>query len=277
MLFYGGGSGSNGGDPRHEIDIGVFYLKKDHPRFGTQHPCNPVITRAKFSLNKPGQGITPLSILESNGWLYMFCTSRPHKDLDPRIVVIKASVNEPLKWNHYSVVIDASVSKCKHNHGASAMINPENKTEVLVYFAACSPPNDYRIMLASVPLDKILDKASYKLLRTYEKPVLFRQNAKANYPYVRYDSQQKLYELWYSGHTRPGSRSRSCFVTRSPRPDQFEPAKEPIISPSFQDHRNDKVYATGPKHYNDQVFYSGRKDARGPNRGIFVVPIREKH
>ncbi len=214
MLFYGGGSGSGGGDPRHEIEIGVFHLgngpRATGPdRVGFHDPGNPIITRAQFGLDLPGRGITPLSILEYDGTLYMFCTSRPKDGLDPCIVIITASVAEPLDWGNYCVIVDSSLSDCANNHGASAMINPDDSSEVLVYFAACSPPDEYRILLASVPIDRLLDRQSYKLLRSYDDPVLKRVGAKTNYPFVRYDAVDRIYELWYSGHSTANPNTRS--------------------------------------------------------------------
>ncbi len=288
MLFYGGGAASDGGDPRHEVEIGVFHLREhartrrdmaadcaagDEKLLGLHNPRNPVITRAQFGLDQPGKGITPLSILEASGTLYMFCTSRPGDDLHPRIVVITADVEQPLQWGNYSIVIDQSLSGCLHNHGASAILNPDNSSEVLVYFAACTPPSEYRILLASVSVDKITEQSYYTLLKPYDNPVLERRNAKANYPFVRYNAAKRQYELWYSGHTHPGSRTRSCFVATSRRKDSFEPAERPVVMPSARVDRDDNAYATIPQVHGSCLFYSGRKDARGSYRGIFVVPV----
>lgn len=278
ILFYGGGAGMDGGDPRHEIEIGAFHLgeigKRDLPSFGTQNPGNPIITRAQFGLDQPGKGITPLSILQDDDRLYMFCTSRPDDDLNPRIVVITASVDQPLQWGGYTVVIDEALSGCRNNHGASVIVNPDQPTEVLVYFAACTPPNGYRILLATVPLEGLLDSDQYELRKSYADPVLQRENAKTNYPFVRYLPDRREFEMWYSGHLRSGSPARACFVTRSKHNDFFAPAERPSVSPSGVAGRDDRAYTTAPKVHDGSIYYSGRSDYRGDYVGIFRVDGR---
>ncbi len=267
LLFYGGGSGDSGGDPRHEIEIGVFHLIA--PDSGYNHPNNPVVTRAQFGLDKPGQGIAPLSIFDRGDSLFMFCTSRPNDDLNPRIILISASVNDPYTWDNYRVIVDEAFSGKENNHGASALVNPDRLDSLLLYFAALSGKEDYRILLAEVPIADISDPAAYTLLNDYDNAVLQRTGAKTNYPYVRYDQERQEYELWYSGHTGYNAKTRSCFRTVSAHNDSFPPARQAVINPSGKSNRNDSAYATGPKVYQDHLYYSGRKEKNGTYRGIF--------
>lgn len=234
LLFYGGGSGSDGGDVRHEMEIGVFHLTA--PDAGRQHPGNPVVTRAQFGLDGAGKGITPLSIIETDGRLFMFCTARPDGELMPRIVVIEASAEDPYTWKNMTVVVDQKFSGEKNNHGASAMVDPEDPGRLLLYFSALTPPAGYRILLASVPLDGIMDPGVYRLLNDYENPVLKREDAKTNYPFVRHEDGR--YELYYSGQA--------------------------IVSASGTRRRNDCAYATGPAIHAGHLYYSGR--AKGKDR-----------
>ena len=267
LLFYGGGSGSSGGDPRHEIEIGVFHLTE--PTSGYHHPNNPVVTRTQFGLDKPGRGITPLSIFDRSDSLFMFCTSRPNDDLNPRIVLISASVNDPYTWGNYLVIVDSTFSGKKNNHGASVIVDPDNPNQLLLYFAALSGKESYRILLAEVPVASISDPTAYTLLNNYDKAVLQRTGSKTNYPYVRYDQERQEYELWYSGHTAHNSKTRSCFRTVSTQKDSFPPATQAVINPSGITNRNDSAYTTGPKVYQNHLYYSGRKEKNGTYRGIF--------
>ncbi len=270
LLFYGGGAGLDGGNPRHEMAIGLFYL--DGPMAGRQHQANPIVRRTQFGLDGPGQGITPLSIVEHEDELYMFCTSRPDPDLQPRIVVISASVAEPTRWDNYTVVIDPSFSGQANNHGAAALIDPEDRSQLLLYFAALTVPAEYRILLARVPLDRILDPSAYVLTKGYDDPVLKRDDGKTNYPFVRYDADLRLYELWYSGHSLADPAKRACYVTRSSRPDAFQPSGQMAIDASGDPDRNDCAYATGPAIHNNTIYYSGRREGNGVYRSIFANP-----
>lgn len=268
LLFFGASAGKDGGDPRHEMEIGVYNLKES-----VFHPQNPIITRDQFGLRKPGRGITPLCILEVGERLFMFCTARPERDLQPRIVMIEARKNDPFAWSNLTVIVDSKLSGEINNHGASALINPQNPKEVLLYFSALTPPAEYRILLASAPLDDIRNPAAWKLLNNYADPVLQREHAKANYPFVRFDPTSRRYELWYSGQSEKNPRKRAIFVTRSDRHDQFLPARQAIIEPSDDETRNDHAYATGPKLYDGNLYYSGRMEAKGDYRAIFRTPI----
>ncbi len=270
LLFFGGGSGSDGGDPRHEMEIGVFHLTS--PDSGYFDERNPIITRKQFDLDQPGKGITPLSMVESGDRLFLFCTARPDDDLHPRIVVIEASVDDPFTWKNLTVVIDQDLSGEINNHGASALVNPDDPTELLLYFAALTPPKDYRILLAKVPLAQVMDPTAYRLEKGYDEPVLQRENGKTNYPAIRYDEKREEYELWYSGHSLDNLATRSSFRTVSKKFDFFAPAKTAVIDPSGDLTRNDCSYATGPKFHDGWLYYSGRREARGDYRGIFVVP-----
>ena len=269
LLFYGAGSGSDGGDPRHEMEIGVFHLTT--PDSGRHDERNPVVTRSQFDLDGPGKGITPLSIIETEGRLYMFCTARPDDDLMPRIVVIEATVEDPYTWKNMTVVIDHGFSGEANNHGASALIDPENPEQLLLYFSALTPPNGYRILLATVPLDRIMDPAAYRLLNDYEHAVLKRENAKTNYPFARF--HEGHYELYYSGQSIPDRTTRSGFLSVSDRKDVFQPSDRAIFSATGIEGRNDCAYATGPAVHESHYYYSGRKEAGGPYRGIFVMKV----
>jgi len=274
ILFFGGGSGSDGGDPRHEMEIGVFHLTSpDSGYFGER---NPVITRKKFALDQPGKGITPLSIVESGDRLFLFCTARPDDDLQPRIVVIEASIDDPFTWKNLTVVVDQEFSGEINNHGASALINPDDPSELLLYFAALTPPKEYRILLATVPLAKVMDPAAYQLVKGYDDPVLQREKGKTNYPAVRYDDERKEYGLWYSGHSITDTKTRSSFRTVSKKSDFFDPAETAVIDQSGDPTRNDCAYATGPKFHDGWLYYSGRGEARGDYRGIFAVPFESR-
>jgi len=275
LLFYGGGSASGGGDPRHEMEIGVFHLSG--PDSGHHNSRNPIITRAQFELDQSGKGITPLSIVEVDNRLFMFCTARPHDDLQPRIVVIEASADDPFSWKNLTVVIDQNLSGQTNNHGASALINPDNPEELLLYFAALTPPGDYRILLATVPLNRIMEPSAYRLVKPYADPVLKRDGAKTNYPFVRYDRGRSRYELWYSGHSIENPATRSCFRSISEAKDFFSPARDAAVEPSGVPERNDCAYATGPKLHNGRLYYSGRKNASGVYRGIFVTTAPRFH
>ena len=268
-MFYGGGSGLGGGDPRHEMEIGVFHLTGLDSGYHDER--NPIVTRAQFNLDHPGRGITPLSMVEWQGRLFLYCTARPDKDLQPRIVVIEATIDDPFAWKNFTVVIDREFSGEANNHGASALIDPDDPTQLLLYFSALTPPADYRILLATVPLAQIMERSSYRLLKDYEHPVLQRHGAKANYPFVRYDAEKRHYELWYSGHSLSNPQTRSSFRSISRVKDSFTAAKQAIVEPSGDPSRNDAAYATGPKFYEGRVYYSGRRTARGDYRGIFVT------
>lgn len=267
LLFYGGGSGSDGGDPRHEIEIGVFHLKG--PDSGYQHPDNPIITRKQFGLDKPGKGITPLAIYERRDSLFMFCTSRPNDDLQPRIVLISASVENPFEWDNYKTIVDKDFSGKVNNHGASVIVDPDNPENLLLYFAATSPSEEYRILLATVPIEEIASPKAYRLLHGYASAVLERKDKKTNYPHIRYHNSTKEYELWYSGHSLGNPTTRSSFKTVSERKDHFDPADRSVVDPSGVSSRNDNAYATGPKVYGNDLYYSGRKDRKGNYRAIF--------
>lgn len=271
LLFYGGGSGSGGGDPRHEIEIGVFHLLA--PDSGYHNERNPIITREQFDLDEPGKGITPLSIFERGDSLFMFCTSRPDDDLYPRIVLISAHRKDPFTWGNYRLIIDKMFSGKVNNHGASVITDPDNPENILVYFAALTPGEDYRILLATAPKNKISDPSSYLLLNYYNEAVLKHRDAKTNYPFVRYIQVSQKYELWYSGHTIFNSFTRSCFKTISSEKDNFKPAKKAVINPSGDVNRNDNAYATGPKIYGDDLYYSGRNRARGNYLSIFHINV----
>ena len=270
LLFYGGGSGADGGDPRHEIEIGVFHLTE--PDSGYHYENNPVITRAQFGLDAPGKGITPLSIFDRGDSLFMFCTSRPDDDLNPHIVLISADVDDPYTWGNYKTVIDEAFSGKENNHGASALVNPDKSDHLLLYFAALSAGEDYRILLAEVPVADVSDPAAYTLLNNYDHAVLQRDSAKTNYPYVRFDETRGEYELWYSGHTIGNPETRSSFKAVSKQKDSFQPATEAVVNPSGMSDRNDKVYATGPKVYRNQLYYSGRNEKHGNYLSIFYQP-----
>lgn len=266
-LFYGGGSGSDGGDPRHEIEIGIFHLTE--PASGYHDESNPVITRAQFGLDEPGKGITPLSIFNRGDSLFMFCTSRPDDDLNPRIVVISASVNDPYTWGNYRTIVDEAFSGKENNHGASVIVDPDDSTTLLLYFAALTPPEEYRILLAKVPTIKVTDTSAYTLLNDYDNAVVQRAGGKTNYPHMKYHTARQEYELWYSGHTIGNAKMRSSFKTISKRKDRFQPATEAVVHPSGMSDRNDNVYATGPKVYENHLYYSGRNKKRGNYLSIF--------
>lgn len=271
LLFYGGGSGTDGGDPRHEIEIGVFHLTE--PASGYHHENNPVITRAQFGLDQPGKGITPLTIFDRGDSLFMFCTSRPDDDLNPHIVIISASVEEPYTWGNYKTIVDEAFSGKENNHGASVITDPDDSTRLLLYFAARTAPDDYRILLAGVPIAQVADSGAYRLLNNYSNPVLQRTGAKTNYPYVRYNEAQQEYELWYSGETIGNPATRSCYKTVSKQKDSFQPATEAIVNASGMSHRNDNVYATGPKAYENHLYYSGRNETSGNYLSIFYLDL----
>ena len=267
LLFYGGGSGSDGGDPRHEIEIGVFHFLT--PDSGFHHKNNPIITRRQFGLDEPGKGITPLSIFDRGDSLFMFCTSRPHDDLQPRIILISASIDNPYEWSNYKIIVDKAFSGKENNHGASAIIDPDDPKNILLYFAARSVNDEYRILLATVAKNNISSRGSYCLLKDYNNPVLKRDDAKVNYPFIRFIEKNKKYELWYSGQTPGNPATRSCFKTVSSKKDKFAPANETIVDASGINYRNDNAYATGPKAYGKNFYYSGRKKARGNYISIF--------
>lgn len=267
LLIYGGGSGSDGGDPRHEMEIGVFHLRT--PDSGYDHPENPIITRKQFGLDKPGRGITPLAIYERKDSLFLFCTTRNGESLNPNIALISASVDDPYTWGSLKTIIDNDFSGKENNHGASVIVDPDNPQHLLLYFAALTPPEDYRILLATVPIAEISSPKKYRLLNDYASAVLKRENGKTNYPYVRYLSSTKEYELWYSGHSPKNSATRSSFKTVSKRKDHFEPAEHSFMDPSGIADRNDKVYATGTKVYGNNLYYSGRNKSNGNYLSIF--------
>jgi len=267
LLFYGGGSGSSGGDPRHEIEIGVFHLTE--PTSGYHHANNPVVSRAQFGLDRPGRGITPLSIFDRGDSLFMFCTSRPNDDLNPRIVLISAKVNDPFTWDNYRIIVDEAFSGKENNHGASALVNPDKPDSLLLYFAALSGKENYRILLAEVSITDISDPSAYKLINDYNSAVLQRAGAKTNYPHMQYNQERQEYELWYSGHTIYNSKTRSCFRTISAQKDSFQSVTQAVINPSGITNRNDSAYATSPKVYQDHLYYSGRKEKNGTYRAIF--------
>lgn len=273
LLFFGGSAGTGGGDPRHEMEIGVFRI--NGPDAGSFHPGNPIVTRAQFGLDRPGRGITPLSMFEDHGRLYLFCTARSGVDLHPRIAVIEAGVGDPFSWTNLTEVIGPELSGQANNHGVSVLRDPEDPTRLLVYFAARTEPTSYRILLAIVPVEEIMNPSAYRLLRGYENPVLSRENAKANYPFVRHFPDRKEYELWYSGQSIDDPRTRSIFVTRSKSKDTFVPAPEAMVKPSLDPQRNDAAYATGPKVHGGYLYYSGRRTSGGDYRGIFRLPVRE--
>ncbi len=271
LLFYGAGSGSDGGDPRHEMEIGVFHLVT--PDSGYQNENNPVITRKQFGLNQAGKGITPLSIYDRGDSLFMFCTSRPDDDLNPHIVQISASVEDPFTWHNYRSIVDEGFSGKQNNHGASALLDPENSENLLLYFAALSRGEEYRILLAEVQVTGVSDPSKYKLVRNYQDPVLKRDGAKTNYPFVSYDANRGIYQLWYSGQTTENSPTRSCFLTESTNKYPFTAPSKSVQDPSGDPERNDNVYATGPKLHGDYLYYSGRKEGKGNYRGIFCRKI----
>ncbi len=273
LLFYGGGAGADGGDPRHEMEIGVFHLIQ--PDSGYHHEKNPVITRAQFGLDQPGKGITPLSIFDRGDSLFMFCTSRPDDDLNPHIVVISASVEDPFTWGNYTTIVDEKFSVKENNHGASAIVSPDDPGKLLLYFAALTPPQAYRILLAEVPIDKVSDPRAYALLNNYENAVLKREGAKNNYPYVIYHENRKEYELWYSGQTMDNPKTRSCYKTSSKQKDSFQPTAQAVVNPSGISDRNDNVYATGPKVYGNHLYYSGRNKKSGNYLSIFYVNLEK--
>lgn len=271
LLFYGGGSGSDGGDPRHEIEIGVFHLQK--PDSGYQHTDNPIISRKQFGLDRPGRGITPLAIYERRDSLFMFCTARPGVDLEPRITLISASVDNPYSWGGLKTIVDENFSGMANNHGASVIVDPDDSQNLLLYFAATAPKEDYRILLATVPIEKISSPRDYKLLNDYSSAVLKREGVRANYPYVRYDKSAKEYELWYSGISLHDNVTRSCFKTVSQRKNYFEPATKSVVDASGRVDRNDNAYATGPKVYGNHLYYSGRNKGKGNYLSIFYKPL----
>ena len=273
LLFYGAGSGADGGDPRHEMEIGVFHLTG--PASGDHNENNPVITRTQFGLDQPGRGITPLSIFDRGDSLFMFCTSRPDDDLNPHIVVISASVNDPFTWGNYRTVVDEAFSGQENNHGASVITDPDDPTQLLLYFAALTPPEEYRILLANVPTAKITDPSAYTLLNDYDNAVLQRAGGKTNYPHIVYHQARQEYELWYSGHTVGNEKTRSSFKTVSTQKDCFSPATEAVANPSGMSNRNDNVYATGPKAYGNHLYYSGRNARNGNYRAIFYQRLKE--
>ncbi len=271
LLFYGGGSGSDGGDPRHEIEIGVFHLVS--PDSGYHDQRNPIVRRAQFGLDRPGRGITPLSIFDRGDSLFMYCTSRPNVDLNPSIVVISASVDDPYVWSNYKVVVNKSFSGKENNHGASAIPDPDNPKNLLLYFAALSKGEEYRIMLATVPISEISNPKAYTLLNDYEHAVLERNTGKTNYPFVKYDGNTKEYQLWYSGHSIDNSRTRSSYHSSSKQKNSFQPATKASINPSADAARNDHAYATGPEVNGNYVYYSGRKEGNGDYRSIFCIEM----
>jgi len=271
LLFFGGGAGADGGDPRHEIEIGVLRLGDD----GGFHPDNPIITRTQFDLDRPGRGITPLAIVEHRRRLFMFCTARPAADLQPHLVVIEAAVDDPFTWRGLATVIGPELTGEANHHGAATLIDPDDPERLLVYFAARTPPAEYRILLAEVPLDRIKESAAYRLVRDFDSPVLERDGAKANYPFVRHDREHDEFELWYSGHAIDDPSTRASFVTRSRDPRRFEPATRAAIEPARGSDRDDAAYATGPKVHDGFLYHSGRPRARGPYRAIFRQPLPE--
>ncbi len=273
LLFYGGGAGADGGDPRHEMEIGVFQLSG--PAAGEHHANNPIITRAQFGLDKPGKGITPLSIFDRGDSLFMFCTSRPDDDLQPHIIVISASVDNPFRWGNYRTVVDDAFSGKENNHGASVITDPDDPTNLLLYFAARTAPDDYRILLAKVPVADVSNPIAYTLLNDYAHAVLQREETKTNYPHVVYNKTRREYTLWYSGETMGNPATRSCFKTVSKHKDSFQPADESIVDASVQPDRNDNAYATGPKAYGKHLYYSGRKEANGNYLSIFYINTDE--
>lgn len=275
LLFYGGGSGSDGGDPRHEMEIGIFHL--EGPDSGTQHPDNPIITRKQFGLDRPGRGLTPLAIHERQDSLFLFCTARNGKGLHPNIILIGASVDNPYSWDGLRTVIDQKVSGEENNHGASVIVDPDHPENLLIYFAARTPPHEYRILLATVPIAEIASPKSYRMLNDYASAVLKRENGKTNYPHIRYDASNKSYELWYSGHSPDNAGTRSSFRTTSKRKDRFEPASHSVIEPSGKADRNDNVYATGPKVYGNALYYSGRNEKKGNYLSIFYKELSDKN
>ena len=227
LLFYGGGSGSDGGDQRHEMEIGVFHLTT--PDSGRHDERNPVVTRSQFGLNGPGKGITPLSIIETGGRLFMFCTARPSDDLMPRIVVIEATVEDPYTWKNMTVVIDYRFCGEAKGHGASALIDPENPEHLRLYSSALTPPHVYRILLATVPLERITNPAAYCLLNDYEHAVITREDAKTHYPFACF--HEGHYELSYSGQSIPDRTIRSGFLSVLDRKDVFNPPTAPSFLP----------------------------------------------
>jgi len=274
LLFYGGGSGSDGGDPRHEIEIGVFHLRT--PDSGSDHPDNPVITRKQFGLDRPGRGITPLTIYERKDSLFLFCTTRNGEGLNPNIALISASVDDPYSWGDLKTIVNKDFSGKENNHGASVIVDPDNPKNLLLYFAALTPTEEYRILLATVPIAEISSPKKYRLLNDYSSAVLKREDGKTNYPYVRYLSSTKQYELWYSGHSPDNSATRSSFKTVSKKKDHFEPSKYSIVDPSGRADRNDNVYTTGPKVYGNELYYSGRNESRGNYLSIFYKRLSSK-
>jgi len=273
ILFYGGGAGEDGGDPRHEIEIGAFHLFK--PDSGYHNKNNPIITRKQFDLDQAGKGITPLAIFDRGDSLFMFCTSRPDDDLHPQIVQISASVKNPFNWVNYKTIVDESFSGKVNNHGASVLIDPDNQDNILLYFAALSPGDEYRILLATAPIAHISSPKSYQLLNDYNSAVLQRDGAKTNYPFVRYKPEKKQYELWYSGQTTDNPKTRSCFKTVSNQKDKFQATTREMVKASGILSRNDNAYATGPKVYGNNLYYSGRKEAKGNYKTIFFLQHKQ--
>ncbi|MEQ9286364.1 MAG: hypothetical protein RIG77_05620 [Cyclobacteriaceae bacterium] len=272
LLFYGAGSGSGGGDPRHEMEIGIFHLIK--PDSGYHDKRNPVITRSRFGLDQPGKGITPLAIYDRGDSIFMYCTSRPDDDLNPHIVQISASVKDPYSWGNYRTIVDHTFSGQQNNHGASVLIDPYHPENLLLYFAALTSPNEYRILLAEVAIKDVSKPEAYILVKDYENAVLGRDGGKTNYPYVRYDRPNKTYELWYSGHTIENTNTRSCYLTKSLTKDRFKPATQIFLQASEIATRNDNAYATGPKVYGNHFYYSGRNQAKGNYLSIFYLELK---
>ena len=189
LLFYGGGSGSDGGDPRHEIEIGVFHLTKADS--GYEHPDNPIITRKQFGLDQPGRGITPLAIYERKDSLFLFCTARNGENLNPNIVLISAPVNNPYKWGGLKTIVDKDFSGKENNHGASVIVDPNHPKNLLLYFAALSPSEDYRVLLATVPIAEIACPESYRLLNDYSSAVLKRSTERQTIPLFATPNRKK--------------------------------------------------------------------------------------
>jgi hypothetical protein len=205
----------------------------------------------------------------------MFCTSRPDPDLQPRIVLISASVEDPYTWGGYRVLINGKLSGQENNHGASVLIDPDRPGFLLLYFAARSSQNEYRILLATVPVEKVSNPDSYQLLNDYQHPVLARDDAKVNYPFVQYDQNTKNYTLWYSGQTIGNPATRSCYRTSSILKDNFQPASSSILDASGAAGRNDRAYATGPKINQGYLYYSGRQETRGNYLSIFCIALNK--
>ncbi|NJN28729.1 MAG: hypothetical protein HC819_23490 [Cyclobacteriaceae bacterium] len=132
--------------------------------------------------------------------------------------------------------------------------DPDHPDNLLIYFAAQSGKEDYRILLAEILVEKISDLTAYKMLRDYDHAVLQRLHAKANYPYGQYHQEKKIYELWYSGQSIGNKDKRSCFLSTSKNKYRFEPSLEAIIKPSDDSSRNDYAYSTGPKIYGNDLY-----------------------